>query len=151
MLIPSHQGVIVDLPTMTDKDISDIVDFGVKNDVDFVAASFVRKASDVSEIRRVLEEAITEIQEGVYSKKEVDEEAQSQITDTVVGRDGEKEEGVQAEVHSNADNTDTSLVEEEKDGDEEEEGKKEEDTAPKSEEGGKKEKVEESNATTFSA
>jgi len=28
--------------------------FGVKNDVDFIAASFVRKASDVAKIREVL-------------------------------------------------------------------------------------------------
>ena len=37
-------GVKVDLPTMTEKDLHDIVDFGVANDVDFIAASFVRKA-----------------------------------------------------------------------------------------------------------
>jgi pyruvate kinase len=47
-------GVIVDLPTLTEKDISDIVDFGIKNDVDFIAASFVRKGSDVGHIRKIL-------------------------------------------------------------------------------------------------
>jgi Pyruvate kinase, barrel domain len=50
-------GVVVDLPTLTEKDISDIKDWGVKNQVDFIAASFVRKASDVTEIRKVLGEA----------------------------------------------------------------------------------------------
>jgi pyruvate kinase len=47
-------GVVVDLPTLTEKDIIDIVDFGCKNNVDFIAASFVRKASDVSKIRQIL-------------------------------------------------------------------------------------------------
>ncbi len=50
-------GVKVDLPTMTEKDIEDIVGFGVKHDVDFVAASFVRKASDVAKIKDVLSKA----------------------------------------------------------------------------------------------
>jgi len=49
-------GVIVDLPTLTEKDIDDIANFGCKNDVDFIAASFVRKASDVHQIRKVLNE-----------------------------------------------------------------------------------------------
>ena len=47
-------GVVVDLPTLTEKDIDDIVNFGVKNNVDFIAASFVRKASDVTAIRKIL-------------------------------------------------------------------------------------------------
>jgi len=49
-------GVVVDLPTLTDKDIHDIVEFGIKHSVDFIAASFVRKASDVKKIRTVLAE-----------------------------------------------------------------------------------------------
>ncbi|KAL7493614.1 hypothetical protein ACHAWT_005204 [Skeletonema menzelii] len=47
-------GVVVDLPTLTEKDIDDIVNWGIKNDVDFIAASFVRKASDVQFIRKIL-------------------------------------------------------------------------------------------------
>jgi len=47
-------GVVVDLPTLTEKDIDDIVNFGIKNNVDFIAASFVRKASDVKAIRQIL-------------------------------------------------------------------------------------------------
>ena len=50
-------GVVVDLPTLTEKDISDIVNWGIPNDIDFIAASFVRKASDVHKIREVLGEA----------------------------------------------------------------------------------------------
>jgi len=49
-------GVVVDLPTLTEKDIDDIKNFGVKHGVDFIAASFVRKASDVHKIREVLGE-----------------------------------------------------------------------------------------------
>ncbi|KAL7552995.1 hypothetical protein ACHAWF_016239 [Thalassiosira exigua] len=47
-------GVIVALPTLTEKDIDDIVNWGVKNEVDYIAASFVRKASDVHQIREIL-------------------------------------------------------------------------------------------------
>jgi pyruvate kinase len=48
-------GVQVQLPGMTEKDASDIL-FGIKEGVDFIAASFVRRASDVMEIRSLLEE-----------------------------------------------------------------------------------------------
>lgn len=49
-------GVIVDLPTFTEKDVNDIVNFGIKHNVDFIAASFVRKASDLSNLRMLLSE-----------------------------------------------------------------------------------------------
>jgi pyruvate kinase len=49
-------GVVVDLPTLTDKDVDDIVNWGIKNDIDLIAASFVRKASDVTHIRKILAE-----------------------------------------------------------------------------------------------
>lgn len=49
-------GVVVDLPTLTEKDVSDIQEWGCKNQVDFIAASFVRKASDVTYIRKILAE-----------------------------------------------------------------------------------------------
>ncbi|NLL39877.1 MAG: pyruvate kinase [Clostridiales bacterium] len=41
------------LPSLTEKDIEDIR-FGIENDFDFIAASFIRTASDVNEIRKVL-------------------------------------------------------------------------------------------------
>ena len=47
-------GVSVQLPGMTEKDAQDIL-FGIGQGVDFVAASFVRRASDVMEIRELLE------------------------------------------------------------------------------------------------
>ena len=46
-------GVHIQLPALTEKDISDIR-FGIEHDFDFIAASFVRQASDVEAIREVL-------------------------------------------------------------------------------------------------
>ncbi len=48
-------GIKVQLPALTDKDRKDIL-LGVEEEVHFIAASFVRKASDVLEIRKLLEE-----------------------------------------------------------------------------------------------
>ena len=45
----------INLPSLTDKDISDIK-FGIENDFDYIAASFIRKAEDVVNIKKVLEE-----------------------------------------------------------------------------------------------
>lgn len=49
-------GAIIDLPTLTQQDEIDITDFGLKpeNDIDFISATFVRKASDVENIRDIL-------------------------------------------------------------------------------------------------
>ncbi|KAJ3028819.1 hypothetical protein HDV00_010004, partial [Rhizophlyctis rosea] len=47
-------GIEVDLPAITEKDAGDIR-FGVEQGVDFIAASFIRKASDVREIRKLIE------------------------------------------------------------------------------------------------
>ena len=47
-------NVIVELPTLTEKDETDLIEFGLKEGIDFVAASFVRKGSDVENIRDVL-------------------------------------------------------------------------------------------------
>eukprot|EP00850_Spirogloea_muscicola_P002669 SM000010S04307 [mRNA] locus=s10:856051:859056:- [translate_table: standard] len=47
-------GVIVDLPTVTEKDENDILEWGVPNKIDFIAASFVRKGSDLVNIRKLL-------------------------------------------------------------------------------------------------
>ena len=46
-------GVSVQLPALSEKDKADLV-FGCEQGVDFVAASFIRKASDVEEIRELL-------------------------------------------------------------------------------------------------
>ena len=58
-IVKNHKGVNVpgvkiNLPALTPKDVSDI-EFGITQGIDFIAASFVRKASDVLAIREVLE------------------------------------------------------------------------------------------------
>lgn len=47
-------GIKLSLPALTDRDKEDIK-FGIENDVDFIAASFVRKAGDVIELRKYLD------------------------------------------------------------------------------------------------
>ncbi len=59
-MISNKKGVNVpnvelSMPYISDKDYEDIV-FGIENDFDFVAASFVRTADDVLEIRKIFEE-----------------------------------------------------------------------------------------------
>lgn len=72
-------GVRISLPGITEKDANDII-FGIQQGVDFIAASFVRKASDVLEIRQLLEEhnashiqiiSKIENQEGVHNLDEI--------------------------------------------------------------------------------
>ncbi|MDF2674489.1 MAG: pyk [Clostridiales bacterium] len=48
-------NVVINLPGITEKDINDIR-FGIEKGIDFIAASFVRKAADVMAIRKVLED-----------------------------------------------------------------------------------------------
>ena len=47
-------GTELHLPALTPKDVQDI-EFGIKQGIDFIAASFVRKPRDVQEIRHILE------------------------------------------------------------------------------------------------
>src|SRR5699024_9970970 len=58
--LENHKGVNVpnveiNLPAITEKDIEDML-FGIENEVDFIAPSFIRKADDVMEIRKILED-----------------------------------------------------------------------------------------------
>lgn len=48
-------AVPVDMPYLSQKDIDDIL-FGIKNDIDFIAASFIRSKEDVIDIRNLLAE-----------------------------------------------------------------------------------------------
>ncbi|MDD4437564.1 MAG: pyruvate kinase, partial [Tissierellia bacterium] len=48
-------NVQINLPALTDRDISDIK-FGIELGIDYIAASFIRKSDDVIQIRRILEE-----------------------------------------------------------------------------------------------
>jgi pyruvate kinase len=69
----------VDLPVLTEKDVDDLKNFALKHKVDFIAASFVRKASDIDIIRSVLGEegksikiiAKIENQEGLENYDEI--------------------------------------------------------------------------------
>ncbi len=63
-------GVRIDLPFLTEKDEEDIL-FGIGNDVDFIAASFVRDALDVLQIKRILEHNNADI--GIVAKIESQE------------------------------------------------------------------------------
>ena len=59
-IVANHKGINVpdvhiNMPYISNKDREDIL-FGIANDVDFIAASFVRSASDVKEIRKLLDE-----------------------------------------------------------------------------------------------
>merc|ERR1711972_519869 len=47
-------GVKVDLPVLQEKDKNDLINFGIPQGVDFVAASFVQSAEDVKLIRNTL-------------------------------------------------------------------------------------------------
>ena len=48
-------GISLSMPYLSAKDRSDII-FGIKNDYDFIAASFIREAADINQIRKILEE-----------------------------------------------------------------------------------------------
>lgn len=54
-------GTDVDLPALSEKDIADLK-FGVKNKVDMVFASFIRRGDDIQQIRKVLGPEGKEIQ-----------------------------------------------------------------------------------------
>lgn len=72
-------GVVVDLPTLTDKDKEDILQWGIPNKIDMIALSFVRKGSDLTEVRKLLGEhtktillmSKVENQEGVANFDEI--------------------------------------------------------------------------------
>ncbi|MFW6238302.1 MAG: pyruvate kinase, partial [Halanaerobiales bacterium] len=78
-------GVCVDLPGVTEKDEQDIR-FGIKNGIHFIAASFVRKAENVIEIRKLLEE---EWAEGIKIIAKIEnEEAVNNINEIIEVSDG---------------------------------------------------------------
>lgn len=69
---------------MTEKDIKDI-HFGIDHDLDFIAASFVRRASDVLAIRRILESRNADIH--IISKIE-NEEGVNNLDEIIKVSDG---------------------------------------------------------------
>jgi pyruvate kinase len=57
-VLTSHKGInlptsSLDIPAITEKDRRDLV-FGLDNDVDFIALSFVRTAADIHEIKKLI-------------------------------------------------------------------------------------------------
>ena len=54
-------GVKLNLPAVTAKDVEDIR-FGLAQGIDFIAASFARKAEDILAVRRIVEEAGANVQ-----------------------------------------------------------------------------------------
>jgi len=78
-------GVIVDLPTLTEKDKDDLVNFGLPQEVDFIAASFVRKGSDIDAIRKCIGERGSNIK--IIAKIE-NQEGISNFDDIVQKADG---------------------------------------------------------------
>lgn len=79
--IPS---VNINLPGITEKDREDII-FGIENGVDFIAASFVRNAQAVRDIRAILDEYNADIQ--IISKIE-NEEGIDNIDEIIKESDG---------------------------------------------------------------
>ena len=53
-------GVRIDLPSLTEKDKQDIL-FGMRQDVDFIALSFVRSASDVEDLKGFLKSSLNKV------------------------------------------------------------------------------------------
>jgi pyruvate kinase len=72
-------GIKTSLPAVTEKDIKDII-FGVEQNVDFIAASFIRKPSDVKEIRGLIDICDSKI--SIISKIE-DEEGLDNIDEII--------------------------------------------------------------------
>ena len=77
-------GVRVNLPAITDKDRADI-EFGMKHDIDYIALSFVREASDVEACRAFLGRKSNTIK--IIAKIE-DQEGVTHIHDIVRTADG---------------------------------------------------------------
>lgn len=75
-------GVKINLPDLTEKDINDIL-FGIENDFDIIAASFVRSANCIRQIKKILAEhnadmlviAKIENREGIENLDEIIDEA----------------------------------------------------------------------------
>lgn len=78
-------NVQVNLPAITEKDKEDII-FGISQDIDFIAASFVRNAGAVNEIRAILREYGAE-EIGIISKIE-NQEGVANIDEIIAASDG---------------------------------------------------------------
>lgn len=77
-------GIRVNLPAITQKDRRDI-EFAMSQEVDFIALSFVRKASDISELRELLGPKADKIK--IIAKLE-DQEAITNMVEITAASDG---------------------------------------------------------------
>ena len=77
-------GIRINLPSVTEKDKKDIA-FGLKEDVDFIALSFVRDASDISDLKKVIKNRSKKVK--IISKIE-DREGLSNIEEICEASDG---------------------------------------------------------------
>ncbi len=89
-VLKSKKGIIVpnvhiNLPGMTDKDADDIV-FGIGEGIDYIAASFIRQASDVKDIRNLCKQHGAE-DVRIFPKIE-SQEAVDNIEDILSASDG---------------------------------------------------------------
>ncbi|EPG65875.1 pyruvate kinase [Leptospira wolffii] len=77
-------GIRVNLPSITQKDHKDIL-FGLEEDVDFIALSFVRSAEDIHQLRKIIEE--NNGHSAIVAKIE-DQEAVRNMVEIVEASDG---------------------------------------------------------------
>jgi pyruvate kinase len=73
----------VSAPSLTEKDVKDL-EFGIKNDVDWIALSFVRKAQDIDALRQIID--ANKSQSRIVAKIEKPE-ALSNIDDIIAATD----------------------------------------------------------------
>ena len=76
-------GIRINLPSVTEKDKKDIL-FGLKENVDFIALSFVRDASDIDDLKAVLKNKTSQVK--IISKIE-DREGLSNIEEICIVSD----------------------------------------------------------------
>ena len=77
-------GIRVNLPAITQKDRRDIL-FGIEHDVDYIALSFVREASDIHQLKELLDDKLGKIK--VIAKIE-DQEGVSNVNEIIAEVDG---------------------------------------------------------------
>jgi pyruvate kinase len=77
-------GIRVNLPAITGKDRDDIL-FGMKQEVDFIALSFVREANDIRELRKLLGNKADKIK--IIAKIE-DQEGVKNLDEIIAASDG---------------------------------------------------------------
>jgi pyruvate kinase len=82
-------GVAITLPTITSYDQHDIVEFGLKNKVDYIAVSFSRYLKDLNELRRFIIEKDPEHGPNVHLISKIENhEAVHNLDEIIEGSDG---------------------------------------------------------------